>query len=237
MTKMTKSLGIKDWLLRYKQLFLNPGLFFHDIRKEKEIGPVVIFVAVLSLIAAALNFVFALPSLIGQGASGVMQIVFSSIMIILEPIFTLLAIFLIAGVLYYLFRWIVSSKVDFAPLFKVVGYSRTIAVRYAIVSALLFFVFELATPGNLYASFASGAGILESTPTIVLFVLGGILSVASFIHVLYAMTSGVVLYENISFGKSIGMILLATIVVIVAILLLSGLVTGMIFAVLGTALA
>ena len=156
---------------------------------------------------------------------------FQALQATIQPVMSLIFVFTLTIALYYLTKFIAVKNTKFWQVFKIVAYSRTIAVPYGILSTGIYIILQLANPGSL-PSLGGFTGPAAPTPILITaIVISGIITLASAVHIFYAMISGMMLYEKTSFWKSFALILLASIVIFAIIMIISAAIASIMIAI------
>ena len=179
---------------KYKKLLLDPKKFFTATKKEHSIHPAIFFLVILILVTSIINIIITLPLLL-QGLGSFATVTWGAQLLTLLylPVFAIVSASLSAAIMFgilYLFK---TKHNTFVSNFKIVAYTHTIGLIYGIVGTILVLGAEILTGqsiNEMLLAVFSGSFASASAMAIIYLVLAIPLTIASWVHILWAMSYG-----------------------------------------------
>lgn len=179
---------------KYKQLLLNPKGFFNAVKKESSYHPAIFFLVVLILTTTIINILITLP-LILQGIGSFASVTWAAqlLTLIYLPIFAIIQVSLAALIIFGILALFKIKHNTYTSNFKIVAYTHTISLVYSIVGTFLVLGAEILTGqsvNDMLVAVFSGALASASAMAIIYLLLAIPLTIASWVHTLWAMMYG-----------------------------------------------
>lgn len=195
---------------KYQSLLVKPKHFFHEVKKEHTYHPAMFFLISLILVSSIINILITLPLMIQKIGSFVGVTWPAQLLTILYlPIYGVVQASLIALIIFVILTLFKVKHNKYLTNFKVVAYTQTISLIYAIIGTVLVLAVELLTSQSinemLYAVF-SGSLASASAMAIVYLFLAIPLTIISWVHTLWAMMHGFTEYYDL---KKVSAVLLS----------------------------
>ncbi len=179
---------------KYKQLLTNPEEFFTKIKKEHSYHPALFFLIILTLTTALINIVLTSPLVI-SGTASFEGITWAAqlLTLIYLPIYALVYASMAALLVYIILFFFKTAHNTFKNNFKILAYAQTISLIYSVIGTVVVLATELltgeSTTSALITLFSGGwdqlSGIIAFS-----IVLAILLTIASWVHTLWAMMHG-----------------------------------------------
>jgi len=179
-----------DFWDKIKYLFINPKLFFDNVKGEKIYPSVIALLAVYAVLVAiqygiSFIYLYAFAGAFGRLAGGIFGL-FGPFMLALSSILVLLVFGFFAGIV-HLIVMIFSGQGRYKETFKAIAYS---SIPATLISSVPMGIISLGGISYYLTGYSFIAGI------------SGLIGLASMIYSLVLMTIGVSRQHNISYAKA-----------------------------------
>lgn len=186
---------------KYKQLLIDPKKFFSSAKKEHTFHPAIFFLVVLTVVSAVINIIITIP-LILQSMGSFTSVTWAAQLLTLLylPIYAVVQAILATAIMFGILYLLKTKHNTFVTNFKIIAYTHTIGLVYAVVGTILVLAVESLTGqsvNDLLVAVFSGALASTSAMAIIYLILAIPLTIASWVHILWAMMHGLTSEYNI----------------------------------------
>lgn len=207
---------------KYISLLKDPKHFFTKVKKEHSIHPALFFAVTLTIFGGIINILITLPLLLQKiGSFQTVTWIAQLLTLVYLPIYTVIYAALAAVIILAILHLLKVQHNSFQTNFKIVAYTQTISIIYAICGTILVLAAELITGQSINTMLVSlFSGTVAQTPAMaIVYLIAAIpLTIASWVHVLWAMmhafTSNYSMKKPAAIFLSIGSLLLSFVIIV-----------------------
>ncbi|MBT4446095.1 hypothetical protein HOA92_07170 [archaeon] len=226
---MTSKSVHQTLIQKYSDLITDPESFFSKVKSELTYNQSLFFLIILTLSATLIKIILTTPLLI-KGTASFANVTWAAqlLTLIYYPFYTLFYAIIAALISFVLLFLLRTKGNNFTGNLNILAYTQTIPLAYGIFGTLVVLVTELITGESsnqaLLAVFSQG---FPSVSVFLAFsvMLTLIVTVVSWFHLIWAMTSGLNTHFDIAKHKGILISIVSLILSFIVLTMISGLIT------------
>ncbi|MAG60511.1 hypothetical protein CL619_01870 [archaeon] len=181
---------------KYKQLLLDPKNFFAVARKEHSFHPAIFFLVILTIFTTIINIIITIPLMLqGIGSFSTVTWAAQFLTLLYLPMYAVVQAVLATLIMFAILFLFKTKYNKFVSNFKIVAYAQTISLIYTVVGTVFVLAAEILTGqsiNEMLLAVFSGSLATASAMAILYLILAIPLTIASWVHTLWAMMYGVI---------------------------------------------